>query len=176
MSCRVKNLKPPCGYSLDGIAKIWLLDHDDFSGYRFDKNDMYSNCLVTDILRIGDYIELEAPDMVAKYAGTGNYSHSLDSFISTISHETISNLHLATKRRHIVVFLANNGRYYTFGYEAGAVLSYQNQTAEGFGHLVNLNAPSRYPIFEVTADAMGRFIAAHIFKVDFDNNAYCEIL
>lgn len=172
--CRITNLKPPCDYSVEGIAKVWLLDFDDFKGFRFDGNALYSNCLVTDILRVGEYVELNAPDMVAKYSSTGSYAHALESFIGTLDASTISNLHLGTKRRYVVVFLGNNGKYYTFGYEAGATLTYQNQTAEGFGSLVNLSAASRYPLFEVTPDALNRFITGSTFSPDFNNGAYCE--
>lgn len=171
--CRINSIKPPCGYSVEGIAKIWLLDKDDFKGYRFADNGNYSGCLVTDIIRVGDLIELDAPDMVAKYDANGLYVHVLTSFISGLKSQTISNLHLATKRPQVVVFLTNAGTYHTFGSDAGANLNYQNQTADGMGSLVNLNAPSRYPLFEVTADAMGRFIIPHTFEPDF-NNAYCE--
>lgn len=172
--CRLKNIKPPCKYSVEGISAIYLLDHDDFKGYRFDGDENYANCLVTDILRVGEYIELEAPEMAARHNSTGNYSHVLESFINDITADTISNLHLGTKRHQIVVFRANNGKYYTFGYEAGAVLTYQNQTSEGFGHLVTLTCPSRYPLFEVTPEAFTRFVSPYRFAPDFDNNAYCE--
>lgn len=174
MACRIKNIVPPCGYSVDGIAKIWLLDTDDFKGYRFDGNDLYNNCLVTDIMRTGEFIEIAAPDMVAKHNSTGAYLHVVETFINDLNAETISNLHLGTKRRQITVFRTNAGRYFTFGYDAGAVLSYTNQTSDGLGHLVTLNCPSRFPLFEVTADAMTRFVAPFEFKPDFDNNTYCE--
>lgn len=156
---RVKTIKPPCGYSVDGIANIWLLDYDDFSGFRFDGDETYANCLVTDILRTGDFTELDAPDMVAKYNGAGNYVHTLETFINTMNATTISNLHLGTKRRQVVIFRANNGIYYTFGYDAGAALTYVNQTGDGLGHLVTLTSPSRYPLFEVTPDALARFVS-----------------
>lgn len=173
---RINNIKPPCGYRVDGIAKIWLLDKDDFKGYRFDNNGLYSSCLVTDILRVGEFIELDAPDMIAKYNGTGQYLHGIESFISGLASETISNLHLGTKRRQVVVFRSNAGRYHSFGSDAGAVLTYQNQTADGLGSLVNLSAASRYPLYEVTADAMARFIQPVVFKPDFNNGAFCEII
>lgn len=171
---RVANLKPPCGYTVEGLASIWLLDFEDFRGYRFDGDDLYSNCLVTDILRAANFIEVSAPDLVAKYSTSGSYIHSLETFVGTLDALTISNLHLATKRRYVVVFGGNNGKYYTFGYEAGAVVTYQNQTAEGFGALININAPSRYPLFEVTPDALERFITGGVFVPDFTNDAYCE--
>lgn len=172
--CRIKSIKPPCDYQVEGISKIWLLDWEDFRGYRFEGNDLYSSCLVTDILRVAEYTELAAPDMVARYSSSGNYIHNLETFVSGLDAFTIANLHLGTKRRQVVIFLSNSGKYFTFGYEAGAVLAYQNQTAEGFGSMVNLNAPSTYPLFEVTPDAMKRFTSPYKFNPDFQNGAYCE--
>lgn len=174
MACRIQNLKPPCGYSVDGIAKIWLLDHDDFKGYRFDNDGLYTSTLVTDIIREGEFIELD--NLAAKYNGTGTYAHVLESFIEGLAAETISNLHLGTKRRQVVVFLTNGGKYHTFGSDAGAVLTYQNQTTDGLGSLVNLTALSRRPLFEVTGEAMGRFLRPIVFKPDFENGAYCETI
>lgn len=171
---RISNIKPPCGYTVEGIAKIWLLDKEDFKGYRFDENGLYGSCLVTDILRVGEFIELDAPDMVARYNGSGSYLHGIESFIKGLASETISNLHLGTKRRQVVVFLTKAGRFHSFGSDAGAVLSYTNQTAESLGSLVNLSAASRYPLYEVTADAMARFVRPVLFRPDFDNGAYCE--
>lgn len=175
-NCRIKNIKPPCSYSVDGIAKIWLLDWDDFKGYRFKNNELYSNCLVTDILRYADFTELSAPDMVAKYNSTGSYVHTLETFVPGLTAETLAELHLGTNRRYVVVFIANNGKYYTFGYEAGATLTYANQTSEGFGSMVTLNAPSEYPLFETTAQAIINNEIPYLFVPDFDNGAYCTLL
>lgn len=173
-TCRIQNIKPPCGYRVEGIARIWLLDFDDFGGYRFEGNDLYGNCFVTDILRYADFIEIDAPDMVAKYTSSGAYVHTIETFVGALSASTISNLHLATKRRQIVLFEANTGQFYTFGYEAGAKVTYANQTAEGFGSMVTITANSIYPLFEASKDVLtNNGEVAGEFNPDF-NNAYCE--
>lgn len=148
-NCRITNIKPPCGYVVEGIAQIWMLDFDDFGGYRFRDNENYQNCYVTDVLRTGTLIELSAPDMIAKYSSEGSYQHTVETFVNDLSAEVIANLHLATKRRYVVVFRLNSGRFFTFGYEAGAAVSYQGQTAEGQGAVVVLRAASIYPLFEL---------------------------
>lgn len=177
-NCRIQNIKPPCGYTVEGIDEILLLDFEDFKGYQFDGDDLYKNCLVTAVLRVGDFKELEAPNLVAKYASNlsnGIYAHTLETFISELSSSTLSNLHLASKRRQVPVFKAKNGRYYTFGYEAGASVIYTNQTADVIGSLVTISGASIYPLFELTAAALTNLYVSG-FKVDFINGAYCEIV
>lgn len=170
MNCRITNLRPPCAYNADGIAKIWLLDSADFKGYRFDT--VSAGCLVTDILRVGPFIELEAPDMVAKYNFNG--SHMITSFIPSLAADIVAQLQLGTKRRQVVLFLTNAGKYHAFGSDAGAVLGYQLQTADGAGSLVSLVAASRFPLYEVTPEGANRFVQPVAFRADFENGAYCE--
>lgn len=174
--CRIQNITPPCGYRVEGIDLIRLLDFDDFDGFKFDGDDLYNNCLVTAILRSGDFVEVDAPE-TAKYTSAlqnGAYTHTLETFIGDLSADLEATLHLATKRRYIVLFRAKNGRYFTFAYEAGATVSYANQTAEGIGALVTVTAASVYPIFEVSEEAFNAETYSSEFIPDFDNGAYCE--
>lgn len=174
-SCRITKLKPPCQYTVEGITRVLLLDYADFLGFRFRNKDLYNDGFVTAILRSGNYIELNAPDMVAKYNSTAKYVHVLESFTGTLEAEVIQSLHLGTKRRYVVVFVGNNGKWFTFGYEAGASLSYTNQTAEGFGSMVTLTAPSEFPLFETTAEAVNSNEIIFTFRPDFEGSAYCRL-
>lgn len=172
-SCRIQNIKPPCGYNVEGIARIWLLDFDDFGSFRFEGNGLYDNCYVTSILRQADFTEIDAPDTVAEYTSSGTYVHTIKTFIGTLSASTLANLHLATKRRQIVLFKANSGQFYTFGYDAGATVAYTNQTAEGFGSTVTITANSIYPLFEASETVLTENIQpGGAWSVDFDNS-YC---
>lgn len=176
-NCRIQNIKPPCGYRVEGIDLIRLLDFDDFDGFKFDGDDLYNNCLVTAVLRSGDFVEVDTPE-TAKYTSSlqnGVYSHTLETFIGDLSAELEATLHLATNRRYIVLFVAKNGRYFAFAYEAGANLSYANQTAEGIGSLVTVTASSIYPLFEVSEDAFTAETYSSEFIPDFDSGAYCEV-
>jgi hypothetical protein len=150
MSCRIAHIKPPCGYIVEGVEQIWLLDFDDFGGYKFYEDGNYEKCYVEEILQSGTFKELDAPDLVAKYSSTGNYAHRLETFVGALNSSTLSSLHLATKRRQVVLFKTNSQQYFTFGYEAGAAVSYANQTNEGFGSAVTLTSNSIYPLFEYT--------------------------
>lgn len=163
---------------VDGIASIMVLDFDDLNGLRFDSDNLYNNCLVTAILRSGDFVEISAPES-AKYSSTlqsGIYTHTLETFIGELSHEWAAMLHLSTKRRYIVFFRAKSGRYFCFGYEAGASSSYTNQTTDGTGSLVTFLASSIYPLFEVTEIAFTDEDTYNVeFIPDFDSGAYCEL-
>lgn len=138
-----------------------LLDFDDFGGFRFEDDGLYDTCLVSNILRSGGLSDIDAPDMVAKYNSNyqnGVYTHKIETFIGDLSADLMSTLHLASKRRSLVFFRANNGRYFGFGYEAGAKLSYTNQTNDGIGSLVTITASSIYPLFEVLGSAFGEYV------------------
>lgn len=175
-SCRIQNLKPPCAYNVQGVQIIKLLDFDDFNGFQFDGDDLYRNCLVSAIYKGGDYADLEVTE-TAKYTSTlqnGLYSHVLETFIPALTADTLANLHLGTKRRQLVLFKTNAGKYFTFGYEAGADLIYTNQTAEATGSLVTISANSIYPAFEVKESAISGNSFNYEFIPDFTINTYCQ--
>ena len=181
MNCRIKSIVPSCGYRAEGIASIMLLDFDDFDGFRFEDDEPYSNCFVTDVLRHGELSDMEAPDMVAKYTSTyqnGIYTHKIETFVSDLSAGLLSTLHLASRRRSVVFFRTNNGRYFGFGYEAGAKLSYTSQTNDGIGSLVTITANSIYPLFEVSKDAFNEYAPAIYtitVRIDSANIDQCTI-
>lgn len=171
--CRITNIKPPCDYAVEGIAQIWLLDWDDFDGLRFEGGLNYDICRVKDVLRRNAFVEIDAPYMVAKYSSTGTYTHVVETFISGLKGDNIANLHLATKKRFVVLFKTNAGTYHLFGYDSGATVSYASQTAEGIGSLLTITAGSIYPLFETTANVFKTSTVISMFSPDFINNTYC---
>lgn len=171
--CRISNIKPPCDYAVEGIASIWLLDWEDFDGLRFEGGLTYEVCLVQDILRRNTFVEIDAPYMVAKYSSSGNYTHNVETFISGLKSDTISNLHLATKKRFVVLFKTNAGTYHFFGYDSGATVSYTSQTAEGIGALLSITASSIYPLFEALPNVLNSGVVISMFSPDFINNNFC---
>lgn len=176
-TCRLQNLKPPCGYNLEGIETIQVLDYDDFGGFKFDGDDLYNNCTVTGFYKVGTFNELEAPEG-SKYSSSITnkiYTHILETFIPDLSGVFASSLHLGTKRRYVPLFQLKNGKYYTFGYEAGATITYTNQTADSIGSLVTITASSIYPLFEVQPDALTNDYSID-FIPDFSLGAYCEVI
>ncbi len=154
-NCRIKNIIPPCHYQPDGIASIKALDFEDFGGFRFEGDNLYDVCAVTDIVRSGDMIEIGVSNS-AEYTSilqNGIYTHSIKTFINDLSADLTATLHLTSKRRYIIFFKANNGRFFSFGYESGAVLTYADQTTDGAGSLITITAKSIYPRFEVQESA-----------------------
>lgn len=151
-NCRIQSLIPPCGYRDSGITAIRLLDFDDFDGFRFGGSGLPDSCFVEAVFRSGDFVEIDAPD-TAKYTSSlqeGVYTHILETFIGDLSAPFAAALHLATKRRYLVLFRVKSGQYFAFGYDAGADIGYTNQTAEGLGAAVTITAVSVYPLFEVS--------------------------
>lgn len=107
-NCRINSLVPNCGYNIDGIEAIRLLDFDDFGGFKFDGDGLYDSCYVSEILQKGNssYIDVSTPDS-AKFTTTlnnGIYTHTLETFVGDLSASLMASLHLATKRRYVVLF------------------------------------------------------------------------
>ena len=172
-NCRINSLVPNCGYNIGGIEAIRLLDFDDFGGFKFDGDGLYDNCYVSEVLQRGDsaYVDIAAPDS-AKYSSTfnnGTYSHTVETFIGDLSASLASSLHMATKRRYIVLFKTKSGRYFVYGYEAGATVNYTNQTAEGLGSLVTISATSIYPLFEKAPAIPGQYINVVPTRIIMEN-------
>ena len=148
--CRIQNIVPPCGYRLDGIDLIRLLDFNEFGGFKFDGDGLYDTCLVTAMPWANSFIEVDSPD-TAKYTSSlqnGIYTHTLETFIGDLSADLEAKLHLATNRRYVALFRTKAGRLFAFAYEAGATITYTNQTTGGIGSLVTITATSIYPLFE----------------------------
>lgn len=163
MSCRIGHIKPPCTYAVEGVESIWTLDFDDFAGYRFYEDGLYGVGYVEEILQLGPFREIDAPELVAKYSSSGSYVHRIETFIGALNGNTLANLNLARKRPQVVLFKTFSQQYFTFGYEAGATLSHSNQTNDGFGSSVIISANSIYPLFEYlgavpTEEEMGLFV------------------
>lgn len=164
MACRIQSLKPPCAYNVEGIRRIFLLDYEDFIAFGF--GGLYDSCLVTALLRSGDFVEVETPNS-AKYSSTGTYVHTLETFVGALNAETLATLHLATKRRYLVVFQTNAGQYFTFGYDQGATVTYAGQTAEATGCLITVTAATAYPLFEITEEAFNQAPEYKIYDIPY---------
>lgn len=150
MNCRITHIEPPCAYNVEGIRCIRLLDFDDFTALEFHGAG-YETCIVTEIIHKGDFINVEATGG-AKYNSTlqnGLHTHKIETFIGDLSAELQAELQLASKRRFLVEFEIYSGRRFLFGYEAGAEVSFNNQTAESVGSMLTISAMSIHPLFEL---------------------------
>lgn len=150
MKCRIGHIQPPCEYQADGILDIRLLDYDDFAGVRFRDGEKYSNCFVSVVLRKGEFVKLEATDNAKYYSSLQNgvHSHTIETFVCDLSSDVQAQLQLASKRRYLVMFKIRSGKWFIFGFEAGASVVFNNQTSEGIGTAVRVSTESMYPLFE----------------------------
>lgn len=177
--CRIQNLTPTCAYNGSGVTAVMLLDLEDFGGFVYENGEGYQSCYVQNILRTGDFITVEFNDFPAQYSGplaSGIYSHSVEAFVSELSAEIISNLHLASKRPQLVVFKTWEGRYFTFGQETGAKVNYTAQTTDGTGAAITFTQNSHYPLFEVSPLALQEtYTHLYTWVPLFDETAFCTI-
>lgn len=176
MATRITSLMPVCGYNPGGITSVRVLDWDDFIGFGFESGALYDSCLVTAIERSGEFADTQAK--VAKYSSPINgkiINHTLETFIESMDAGIIAQIHLASRRRYVVVFDGMNGKAYGFGYEAGAVPVYTGQTDGALGYMITFTAPSIYPLFEITPEALVESTPIVNWLPDFINGAYCEI-
>lgn len=177
-NCRIQNLTPECGYNAPGVDTVLLLDFEDFKGFVFENGASYASCYVESILHTGAFIALDLsafPGQFSSSLNAGIYAHGLEGFIAELSGPILSDLHLASKRPQLVVFRTRAGRYFTFGHDNGARVSYALQTAENAGAVLSLTASSHYPLFEVSPDAFEIDAFPAMFVPLFDDTAVCEI-
>lgn len=159
------------GYQSEGLDEIRLLDFDDFGGFTFTGDGPSTTGFITGMRRDGKLIDVNAPE-TAKYSSSsqkGVYTHTVETFIPDLTGDMLAALDLATRRRYLVIFRAKNMRYFTFGREAGATLTYVNQTEGGLGSLVTLTAQSVHPLFEIDKEALKLWILA---TGQWDNTGY----
>jgi len=169
---RIQTLKPPCGYAVSGIDEIYLLDKEDFKGLRFAGGKNYDSCNVDAIIRTSEFVPLFTGNS-SKYNApqTGKiYTHTVVSFIPELSAELSEQLNLSIKRRYAVLLKFADGSYYFFGYDGGAVVSYESMTEGGIGTIVTISCRSIYPLFAVSSYETDKIIT---YNPDFISGLIC---
>lgn len=173
-NCKITQLAPPCGYNVQGIASAAVIDFEDFDGLQFSGDALEDVALVEKIYG-GASIALPVSSGT-KYSSTiaGKiYTHVLDTFVPALSAQLSASLHLATRRKFVVLFTTSSGARFVFGHDNGAKLTYSNQTSDAVGSAVTLSATSRHPLFEVSPQAIIGAPRA-TFDIDFNLGAFCE--
>lgn len=146
-------------YNLGGISNIWLLNIDDFTAYLFRDDSLYNSGYVEDVYRSAPFFDLGCVNEASLKESFGNaiYKQELNTFVRTLNEDTLSWFQHAMYGRYLVIFRTMNDRYFTFGSDGGAKLSYSGQTGqtgETSGIAIKLEKNSIYPMFEVHADAI----------------------
>lgn len=160
MNCKLnKDLTGDCKYSISGIHSLWVLNIDDFQVYEFQNDKLYSEIYVDNIYIKGRWYELQTTDdskFTEKFAN-GGYTQELTTYISKFDSEIQAEILKTNKRKFLVLFRTNEGRYFVYGSDGGIPLTYTAETgAKGasIGYSVTLSKFSQFPLFEVNPDYM----------------------
>lgn len=181
MACRlIHNIKHKCTYNPGGLSEIYLLDIRDFISYKFSDDSLFNVCYADNIIKYEDsrFIVLSEVSE-SNYTESGNaglYTQQLTTFVGTIEAEKTSDLLLASVNKYLIVFRNLQGKYYTFGQDGGASVSFTQitgQVGETAGYQVTITKDSVYPLFELNPDALiSEYSIGYI--PDFEENYYCE--
>lgn len=147
-------------YNLGGISHIWLLNIDDFITYKFKDDDLYSSSYVDAIykedlfLKLGSIEESNFKESLTN----GIYKQEISTYIRTLRSDILNRLNYAIHGKYLVVVRTMHNKYFTFGSDGGATLSYSGQASRQLGEpngvMIKLEKNSIYPMFEAHPDAI----------------------
>lgn len=164
MTCRLlKEITHTCEYNSGGIAEIFLMDMASFGSYKFLDDRLYDSCLVEKILQKTD---LEATcDLISlgvvndsnftEQESNDIYNQTLSTFVRSLSHEKLAQLLLLKARKNLVIFKTLQDKWFTFGSDVGATLSFEQvsgQLGESNGYKISIKANSVFPLFELVGE------------------------
>ena len=165
MSCRlIQNIKHGCEYNAGGITNIYLMDIRDFGSYIFRDDRLYNQCFVSDIVIPSEAGHIKPFSKFAE-VGTVNesnftesqdkgvYKQQLTTFVRTLDAQKLSDLLIANSNKHLVAFRTSQDKFYCFGSDGGASLSFSQitgQMGEVSGYNMTISKNSVFPLFEMT--------------------------
>ena len=181
MDCKLnKDLTGICDYSISGIHSLWVLNIDDFQVYEFRDDKLYSEIYIDNIYIKGKWYELQTIDeskFTEKFAN-GGYTQELTTYISKFDSEIQAEILKTNKRKFLVLFRTNEGRYFVFGSDGGVPLIYTAETGSkgsSIGYSVTLSKNSQFPLFEVNPDYMVNGGGAKFQYLPVFEPIYCEL-
>lgn len=146
-------------YNLGGISNIWLLNIDDFIAYQFKDDSLHNSGYVDALYKNAPFLELGHVEetYLKETFGNGIYKQELSTFVRNLGQDILNWSQYAMSGKYLVIFRTMHDRYFTFGSDGGAKLSYSGQTGqigEVNGIAIKLEKNSIYPMFEVNADTL----------------------
>ena len=176
----MNSLTGDCKYSISGIHSLWVLNIDDFQVYEFRDDKLYSEIYIDNIYIKGRWYELQTIDeskFTEKFAN-GGYSQELTTYISKFDSEIQAEILKTNKKKFLVLFRTNEGRYFVFGSDGGVPLVYTAETGtkgSSIGYSVTLSKNSQFPLFEVNPDYMVNGGGAKFQYLPVFEPIYCEL-
>lgn len=181
MDCKLnKDLIGSCNYSVAGINKLWVLNIDDFQVYEFKNDGLYSEVYVENIYIKGKWYEVQTVDdskFTEKFTA-GGYAQELNTYVAQFDSDIQSEILKTNKRKFLVLFRTNEGKYFVFGSDGGVPLSYNAETGtkgSSIGYSVSFSKSSQFPLFEVNPDYMVNGGGAKFQYVPVFAPIYCEL-
>lgn len=181
MDCKLnKDLTGECKYAISGIHSLWVLNIDDFQVYEFMNDKLYSEIYIDNIYIKGKWYELQTIDeskFTEKFAN-GGYTQELTTYISKFDSEIQAEILKTNKKKFLVLFRTNEGRYFVFGSDGGVPLTYTAETGSkgsSIGYSVTLSKNSQFPLFEVNPDYMVNGGGAKFQYLPVFEPIYCEL-
>jgi hypothetical protein len=172
------DIKSASGYNAGGVSRIWLLDIEDFASYQFEENN--SGCLrmVTSVVASSPFIELGimADANFTEDRVDNVFRQKLSAFVEPLSAENSAKLLIATGNKYLVLFRSPQGKFFTFGSDGGASLSFAQQTGvgnESSGYAVTIVKNSIYPLFE--SQDVREPLIPYTYRPVFSANVFCRL-
>lgn len=142
-------------YSTGGISNIFLLDIRCFIAYRFKNDKLFDECFIESI-RISDYNYIEVDSIESskfqESIDNGIYRQQLITFVRKLGALKTSNLLIAKSNKYLVLFKTYENKYFCFGSDGGASVSFSQVSGEiggSSGYNLTISKNSVYPLFEI---------------------------
>ncbi|GAB6011730.1 hypothetical protein [Viscerimonas tarda] len=172
------NIKSAAGYNVGGITHIWLLDISNFSAYKFANSNSSEQGIVESIVASSPFMELET---VNESAFTEDYSDNvfrqkLNSFVYPLKANSLNKLLIAGNNKYLVAFRTPQGRFFAFGSDGGASISFTQQTGqmgEASGYAVSIVKNSIYPLFEI--QDIRKRVMPYVYRPVFTDAVCCQL-
>lgn len=151
----ITGIEKHTGYNTGGISNIFLLDIRSFIAYRFTDDMLFDECFIESV-RISDYNYIEVETIESskfqESMDNGIYKQQLTTFVRKLGAPKTSNLLRANAKKYLVLFKTYENKYFCFGSDGGATVSFSQISGEiggSSGYNLTINKSSVYPLFQI---------------------------